>query len=285
MFKRLGLEDAAVSHLHRHGIIYIEKASLFVQDGTIIMRTVGFNNLAAGEYQIPYQMISIIALGPGSSLTHDVARICAIHDTALVFVGQDFTRFYASVPFGRALSDLARMQVEKWSDLADRQEICRKMFTYRFDTEIAVEVSLEGLRGLEGKRVKATYKEVANRLGVDWFGRRYDRKHPDRDDPPNRALNYVSSYLRASASLAVSSTNTIPQLGFIHERSDQAFILDIADLFKTEACIEPAFSGVLRSKTENEPLERSVRYTFNEASRKMGLIDLMIKSIKKILGN
>ena len=85
--------------------------------------------------------------------------------------------------------------------------------------------------------------------------------------------------------MAISSTNTIPQLGFIHERSDQAFILDIADLFKTEACIEPAFNGVLRSVEENETIERSVRYAFNEASRKIGLIDKMIGAIKQLLGD
>ena len=41
-----------------------------------------------------------------------------------------------------------------------------------------------------------------------------------------------SSPSDSSSSTAVTVTGAIPQLGFIHEHSGEAFALDIADLFR-----------------------------------------------------
>ena len=55
--------------------------------------------LALGDYDIPFQAISIILLGPGSTVSHDALRLMARHGTGLVAVGEDGVRCYTAPPW------------------------------------------------------------------------------------------------------------------------------------------------------------------------------------------
>ena len=74
---RLGLEKARIPHADRHGLVWLDRGRLEVEDGCLRFVTAGGGDLAAGDYQIPHQAISIILLGPGSSVTHDALRLLA----------------------------------------------------------------------------------------------------------------------------------------------------------------------------------------------------------------
>ena len=100
------------------------------------------------------------------------------------------------------------------------------------------------LRGIEGARVKAMYALTAQRYGIEWKGRHYDRADPNATDLPNQAINHAASAVEGAAAIAVAATATIPQLGFIHEDSGQSFVLDIADLFRDQVTIPCAFKAV-----------------------------------------
>ena len=67
---RLGLEKARIPHADRHGLVWLDRGRLEVEDGCLRFVTVGGGSLKAGDYQIPHQSISIVLLGPGSSVTH-----------------------------------------------------------------------------------------------------------------------------------------------------------------------------------------------------------------------
>ena len=107
---------------------------------------------------------------------------------------------------------------------------------------------------------------MAMQIGIEWRGRRYDRARPTENDPPNQALNHAVSAVEAAASIAVSATATLPQLGFIHEDSGQSFVLDIADLFRDSVTIPVAF---LRSakKVMDEPGGNIERVTRRDCGR------------------
>src|SRR5680860_1371575 len=110
---RLGLDKARIPHSDRHGLIWLDRGRLEVEDGCLRFVT-GGGTLEAGDYQLPHQRISLVLLGPGSSVTHDALRILAAHGCALAAIGEGGVRFYTAPPLLRDSSALARRQVALW---------------------------------------------------------------------------------------------------------------------------------------------------------------------------
>lgn len=281
---RLGLESARIPHADRHGCIWLHRGQLTVEEGTLKFRTAGYGDLPNGEYGVPFQTISAVFLGPGSTVSHDALRLLARHGTGLIAVGEDGVRFYASMPFGADDSSLARRQVELWSDASERLQVARRMYGWRLG-EVLPSADLNVLRGIEGARAKAMYRSMAKQFGVRWAGRRYDRDDPEATDLVNQALNHSSAALRAAAQVAVAATSTIPQLGFIHEDSRDALALDIADLYRDSVCLPAAFKAVRQFEREPEiPLERHARRSAGKSLREHSVIPSMIDRLKSLFG-
>jgi CRISPR-associated protein Cas1 len=280
---RLGLESAQVPHGDRHGCLWLARGSLYVADGTLRFQTTGTSELAIGDYAIPFQGVTTLLLGPGTSLTHDVFRLCARHGTGLVFTGDDAVRHYASMPFGSDNSRLARLQVAAWANEGMRTYVARKMYAFRLGELLPTE-DISALRGIEGARVKTLYRRLAESHGIAWGGRQYDRNAPESADLVNQAVNHATTALSAAAMVAVAATSTIPQLGFIHEDSSRAFALDIADLFREEIAIDTAFAAVKQFEGDQSvPLENVVRRMVGIAMRKKQVVPKMIDRIKELL--
>jgi CRISPR-associated protein Cas1 len=279
---RLGLETARVPHGDRHGCLWLRRGNLTVEDGTLRFRTTGSDDLAAGDYGIPFQTVSVILLEPGATVSHDALRLLARHGTGLVATGEHGVRFYASMPFGQDDSALAREQVRQWSDTDRRLFVARRMYGWRLG-EVLPSSDLNVLRGIEGARVKTLYRSLAKQFDIRWSGRRYDRDDPEATDRVNQALNHASAAVRAAAMIAVAATSTIPQLGFIHEDSRSAFCLDLADLYRESVCLTAAFRAVKEfEKNPGEPLERHARRSAGRALREMQVIPSMIDRIKSL---
>ena len=277
---RLGLETARVPHADRHGLVWLSRGKLYVVDGTLRFATVGWDSMPAGDYGIPFQMLSGILLQPGTTVSHDALRLLARHGTALVAVGEDGIRFYAGMPFGPNDSALAREQATKWADAeGKRMEIARRMYALRLG-EVFPDSEITVLRGIEGSRMKETYLRIAQQFGIEWRGRRYDRANPDAADEPNQAINHSATAVEAAAMIAVAVTGTLPQLGFIHEDSGNAFCLDIADLHRDTVTLPVAFAAVVEPRKAGETLERVVRRFAGKAFRTQNLVPKMIDQIK-----
>lgn len=279
---RLGLEKARIPHADRHGLVWLDRGRLEVEDGCLRFVTAGSGELAAGDYQIPHQSVSIILLGPGSSVTHDALRLLARHGCALAAIGEGAVRFYTAPPLLPDSSAAARSQVALWADPKTRMEVARAMYAMRFG-EFVLTRDIEVLRGQEGARIKRSYQLAAQRFNISWDGRFYDRENPDASDVPNQALNHAATAMSAAATVAVASLGAIPQLGFIHEDSGQAFVLDIADLYRHDVTLEIAFGAVQESLKGGEPLERLVRRRAAKLLRQRTVIPSMIDRIKTLL--
>ncbi len=280
---RLGLETARIPHGDRHGLLWLGRGKLFVEDGTLRFTTTGAGDLDAGDYAIPYQMLSCILIGPGTTVSHDALRILARHSTGLIVVGQDGVRFYASMPSGPDHSALARKQVAAWASAdGTRLDVARRMYAWRLG-EVLQHSEISVLRGIEGARMKETYRRLAEEYEVDWSGRRYDRSNPMSTDLPNQAINHAATAVQAAAMVAVATVGAVPQLGFIHEDSGIAFCLDIADLHRDSVTLPVAFGGVrhcLRRPTDS--VEGVVRRLAGKTFRKVQLIPKMIDQIKAL---
>lgn len=280
---RLGLATAQVPHSDRHGILWLGRGRLVVEDGTLKFLTAGSAELREGAYSLPYQMVSCVILEPGTTVSHDALRLLASHGTGLVAAGEGGVRFYASVlPHGPDDSARARRQVELWTDRQARTLVARRMYAWRLG-EVFPDADIEVLRGLEGARAKEMYKRLAEQFKIRWRGRRYDRSQPGGDDEPNQAINHASAAVVAAAQVAVAAAGAIPQLGFIHEASGIALSLDLADLFRDEITLPVAFGGV-RQRVEQPglELERAVRHLAGRTLRKKQVVSRMIDRLKEL---
>ncbi len=278
---RLGLEKARVPHSDRHGLVWLDRGRLEVEDGCLRFVTAG-GTLERGDYQVPHQSLSAVLLGPGSSVTHDALRLLARHGCALCAIGTDGVRHYTAMPLGPDTSALARRQVELWSKATTRMEVARRMYAHRFDHIVRTR-DIEVLRGMEGARIKRAYVLAADKHGVSWKGRKYDRANPNAADPPNQALNHAAVTVQAAAAIAVASTGTIPQLGFVHEDSGQSFVLDIADLRRHDVVLDIAFGAAKEAETKPDPIDRLVRRRAASIFRKRNVVEGLIESIKSVL--
>lgn len=281
---RLGLETARIPHSDRHGVVWLERGNLIADDGTINFKTAGFADVPAGVYGIPHQTVSFILLGPGSTLSHDAARILARHGTGLAMIGEGGVRLYASLPPQPDQATRARAQARAWADPARRIAVARRMYAWRLG-EILPDDEITVLRGIEGARMKTLYKRLAEQFGIPWRGRIYDRTEPDAADHPNQAINHAATAVLGLAQLAVAVSGAIPQLGFIHEDSGFAFPLDVADLYRDSVTVPTAFAAVKQRQSgehKDEPLERTVRRLAGKRFRQEKLVSQMIDRIKEM---
>ena len=279
---RLGLEGARLPHELRHGLVYLDRGRLEVEDGCLRFVCAGGGGLPAGDYQVPHQAVSLIALGPGTSVTHDALRLLARHNTGLAAVGEDGVRFYTAPPLLPDSSDLARRQARAWADPDVRMQIARRMYAWRLG-EILPHDNIDVLRGIEGARVKESYRLLAQQIGVEWRGRRYDRANPGAADLPNQALNHVASAVEAAAAVAVACAGGLPQLGFVHEDSGQSFVLDVADLVRATVTIPVAFRAVKALlASRDSSLERLARRGAADAFRRERTIPHLIERVQAL---
>lgn len=278
---RLGLETARIPHADRHGLLWLERGELRVIDGCLHFAR-GSGQGASELDQIPHQAVSMILLGPGSSVTHDALRLLARHGTLLAAVGMDGVRSYTAPPLLPDRSDVARRQAELWGNPRRRISVARHMYALRLG-EVLPHRDLDTLRGIEGSRVKAMYRLRAQEFGVVWAGRKYDRANPDATDIVNQAINHAATAVQAAAAIAVQSLAAVPQLGFIHEDSGQAFVLDIADLFRDDITLSIAFAAARQAADSEETIDRLVRREASRVFRKRKLIPSMIDRIKAVL--
>ena len=281
---RLGLDTARVPHVERHGLLWLARGRLYVDTGTLRFTSAGSTELPAGDYSLPFQLVSCILAGPGTTVTHDALRLLARHGTGLVAMGKDGVRHYASMPFGPDASALARRHARTWADTARRLDIARRMYAWRLG-EVLPSAEIHVLRGIEGARVKEVYKRCAEQYGIPWRGRRYDRSNPTANDDLNQAINHAATAVQAAAMVATAAVGAIPQLGFIHEDSGVSFCLDVADLYRDELTVPEAFAAAREAHRQNTDLERTVRQRVGATIRIRKLIPDMIGRIKELLSS
>lgn len=287
---RLGLDTARIPHADRYGLLWLSRGALTTRDGTLSFerkseKPARNDPLKPGRYSIPFQGVSMILLGPGSTVSHDALRLLARHGTALAAVGVDGVRLYTAPPLMSGHSSLARVQARCWADEAKRLAVARRMYAWRLG-EVLPSRDIAALRGVEGARMRETYRLVAATIGVEWHGRRYDRSNPGRADLPNQALNHASSAVEAAAAIAVAATATIPQLGFVHEDASQSFVLDISDLFRDTVLVPAAFRAAKRASRQRlANIERVTRREVGDTLSRERTIPKMIQKIKELFDN
>ena len=259
----------------RVSMIFIERGQIDVLDGAFVV--IDQNGVRT---HIPVGSVACILLEPGIRVSHAAVKLASTVGTLLVWVGEAGVRLYASGQPGGARADRLLYQARLALDDDLRLKVVRKMYEFRFGEPAPARRSVEQLRGIEGARVRETYKQLARQYNVDWRARNYDPRQWDTADVPNRCLSAATSCLYGITEAAVLAAGYAPAVGFIHTGAPLSFVYDIADLFKFDTVVPLAFH--VASKSPYNP-ERVVRLECRDLFRSKKILEKIIPVIEDVL--
>lgn len=258
----------------RLSFIYLERCTVHRDANAITAQD------AEGTTHIPSATIGTLLLGPGTRVTHQAMSVLGETGAAVCWVGEHGVRYYAS---GRALSRssaLMEAQARQWANARSRLAVAREMYRLRFPTEDPTGLTRHELLGREGRRVKDCYRAQAARTGVPWRGRHYTPGDFTSGDAVNQAITAAAQCMYGITHAVITSLGCSPALGFVHSGHELSFVLDIADLYKTELGIPLAFDVAAQSDEDvGARTRRALRDRINETS----LLNRCVDDIQRLL--
>ena len=219
--------------------LFLEHGRLEVDDSSV-----KFIGADGSVMHLPVATISVLLLGPGTTVTHAAMAACANSNTPVCWVGSGVLRFYAHGISPTHANENAKLHAELYAHPQSRAAVARRMFLLRFpDMEISTR-TIQQLRGLEGERIRRLYQEFGERYGVSWKGRNFDAGNWSLADEINRAVSAANAAFYGMCAAIVCSLGFLPQLGFIHATGSLPFVYDIADIYKPVSTLPAAFEAV-----------------------------------------
>lgn len=233
-----------------------------------------------GITRVPASALSLLLLGPGTTVTHAAMRILAENGCSVVWCGELGVRTYAAstgeTRHSRNLLRQAWLATRETSRLA----VVTRMYRIRFPEPLSPDLTLRQIRGKEGARVRDAYAQAASQYGIEWTGRNYNRTEWDNSDPVNRALSAANACMYGLCHAAILSLGYSPALGFIHTGKQLSFVYDVADLYKVELSVPVAFAS---AKENDANIERRVRIEMRQLMTRAKLLDRIPKDIAHCL--
>lgn len=227
---------------------------------------------------LPISTITTLMLGTGTSITAPAVAACSRSGCGIVFTGAGAVRSYGAFLSPYASSELLEAQARQWAAPGARVDAAKRALSLRFPDLSGIDpgvVSLEQLRGFEGARMRATYQAHAKKHRLTGWKRNYT----DPQDGANIAMNYGNTALYGLANAVVQALGLAPGLGFIHSGNRQAFVLDLADIYKTSIVIPKAFA--LHSDADPG---RAMMDHLRDQLRLLRVLPRMVEDIRGILG-
>ncbi|MGW8697600.1 type I-E CRISPR-associated endonuclease Cas1e [Streptomyces eurythermus] len=258
----------------RISYLYLERCTVHRDDNAITATD------ADGVTHIPSATIGTLLLGPGTRVTHQAMALLGESGAAVVWVGEHGVRYYAG---GRALtrsSKLLEAQATAWANRRTRLEVARAMYRLRFPDEDPAGRTRDELLRMEGRRLKECYRRESGRTGVPWRRRDYHRDDFAAADAPNQGVTAAAQCMYGVAHAVVAALGLSPGLGFVHSGHERSFVLDIADLYKTEIAIPAAFDAAAEGEDD---IPTRTRRALRDRINKTQLLDRCANDIKKLL--
>lgn len=225
--------------------LYFEKAIIERdQNAIVIIRN-------EERIAVPIASVTVLMLGPGTSITHAAMKVICENGCTVLWCGEHALRYYG---FGMGETRKSTQQMKQarlFSDKALHLEVARRMYIIRFPDVTPDGLDIRQLRGLEGVRVRESYKMYAKRYHIEWHGRNYDKSNWSGSDSINIALSSANAALYGLCQAAIVSLGYSPALGFIHTGKQLSFVYDIADLYKMETSVPAAFEAAASSPSED----------------------------------
>ena len=259
----------------RVSMVFLEYGEIDVVDGAFVLI-----DKTGIRTHIPVGGVACLLLQPGTRVSHAAVVLAARVGTLLIWVGEAGVRLYAAGQPGGARADRLLYQAKLALDDDARLKVVRKMYQIRFGEPAPLRRSIEQLRGIEGSRVRALYKMLAQKYRVQWDGREYDPSNWSEADIPNRCLSSATSCLYGITEAAILAAGYAPAIGFVHTGKPQSFVYDIADIIKFETVVPAAFK--IAAKNPPQP-DREVRLACRDMFRQTKMLERLIPLIEEVL--
>ncbi|GLF98749.1 type I-E CRISPR-associated endonuclease Cas1e [Streptomyces yaizuensis] len=259
----------------RTSFVYLERCTVHRESNAITAED------ADGVTHIPSATIGTLLLGPGTRVTHQAMTVLGESGAGVAWVGEHGVRYYAG---GRALtrsSALIEAQATAWANRRTRLDVARAMYRLRFPDEDPADRTRRELLSMEGHRLKVFYRKESARTGVPWHRREYHRDDFSAGDAPNQAITAAAQCLYGIAHAVVVALGCSPGLGFVHSGHERSFVLDVADLYKTDIGIPIAFDAATEGE---EDIAARTRRLLRDRIHETGLLDRCVRDIKDLLG-
>jgi CRISPR-associated protein Cas1 len=258
----------------RMSFLYLERCQINRHDGAITVAD------ARGTVHVPAANLGVLLLGPGTSVSHRAMELIGDAGASIVWVGEQGVRYYAH---GRPLTHSSRLltrQAALVSNMRERLRVARKMYQMRFPGEDVSRLSMQQLRGREGARIRAVYREMARETGIEWSGREYDPEDFEGGNAVNKALSAAHACLYGIAHSVIVALGCSPGLGFVHTGHERSFVYDIADLYKAEITIPIAFQVAAQNPND---VGSAARHAARDAISGGRLLERITTDIRKLL--
>lgn len=258
----------------RISFLYLEHCVINRQDSAITVSD------ARGTVHVPAASLSVLMLGPGSKLTHRAIELIGDAGTSVVWVGEHGVRYYAH---GRPLTHSSRLlvrQAELVSNVRSRIMVAREMYRMRFPDEEVATMTMQQLRGREGARIRAVYRQESQKTGVQWDKRTYNPDAFEDSSKVNQALSAANACLYGVVHSVIVAIGCAPGLGFIHTGHERSFVYDIADLYKAQLTIPIAFK--VASEEEND-IGAVTRRRVRDAISDGNILGIVVRDIRRLL--
>ena len=259
----------------RLSFLYLERCLINRQDSSISITD------ERGTVQVPAASLSVLLLGPGTTVTHRAMELIGDAGTSVLWIGEHGVRYYAS---GKPLTHsaaLLMMQAKLVTNTRSRLDVARKMYQMRFAGEEVSHMTMQQLRGKEGARVRNIYRKCAKENDVEWNGREYDPDDFEGGNAVNQALSAGTACLYGLAHSVIVAMGASPGLGFVHTGHEKSFVYDVADLYKAEITIPLAFE--VAASIHQEDVPAVMRRKTRDAMVQNHILERMVRDIKTLL--
>ena len=258
----------------RMTFLYLEHCQLNREDSAISVRD------EKGIVCVPAAAISVLLLGPGTTLTHRAMELIGDAGVTVIWVGEHGVRYYAG---GRPLTTHAQMlmrQAQLVSNTRDHLAVVRQMYQMRFPGEDVSHLTMQQLRGREGSRMRQAYRKASRQWGVPWNGREYRPGEYESGSAVNQALTAGNMCLYGLAHAVIFALGCSAGLGFLHVGHENSFVYDIADLFKAEIVIPLAFELAAEAPDD---LMGEMRRRTRDRLHAAHVLERMVRDIRQLL--
>lgn len=258
----------------RYSFVFLERGYLEKDGHAVVFRR--------GEelLHIPVGLTNCLLMGPGAVVTHEAVKTCADEGSLLVWVGEQGVRCYSAGMPGGAIGERLLEQAAKRLDPASRLRVARSLYRYMFNEEPPQCRGIDELRGVEGNRVKAFYKDCSKRHGVPWARRDYEVDDFDSSDDINKALSVANACLYGVTEAVILALGYSPAIGFIHTGDARSFVFDLADTIKMTVAVETAFRVVAKHPPD---VESAVRHACRDAFRELDIARKLVTILDEVM--
>lgn len=259
----------------RLSFVYFEHADIDRENNSITVTN------HDGTIALPAAAVSVLLLGPGTTITHQAMHVIGENGATVMWVGERGVRLYASGSPLTHSSALLERQASLVSNQRSRLAVARKMYEMRFPGENFSHLTMQQMRGREGARVRSVYRRLSQKTGVMWDKRTYNHEDFNDANVINQALSAANTCMYGICYAAIIALGCSPGLGFIHVGHERSFVFDVADLYKAEVSIPVAFET---TALQPDDIGSAVRHAMRDRLYDLSILPRIVHDIRSLFG-